>query len=80
MLLLKIVNESNRKPNKVWADQGRQFYNELVQEWLNNNVMSIIAEKFKKNLKEKSIKKYHPMIANLKYLNKLVDQYNNQFS
>ena len=60
MLLLKIANESNRKPNKVWADQGRKFYNELVQEWLNNNVMPIIAEKFKKNLKGKIYKKVPP--------------------
>ena len=23
----EIVNESNRKPNKLWVDQGREFYN-----------------------------------------------------
>ena len=30
--LIEIVNESNRKPNKLWVDQGRAFYNELMQE------------------------------------------------
>ena len=30
----KIVNESNHKPNKSWVDQGRWFYNKLMQEWL----------------------------------------------
>ena len=34
---IKIVNESNRKPNKLWFDQGSEFYNKLMQEWLNNN-------------------------------------------
>ena len=34
---IKIVNESNRKPNNVWVDQGREFYNKLMQEWLDNN-------------------------------------------
>ena len=31
---IKIVNESNRKPNRLWVDQGRGFYRKLVQEWL----------------------------------------------
>ena len=24
---IEIVNKSNRKPNKLWVDQGREFYN-----------------------------------------------------
>ena len=28
------VNEFNRKPNKLYADQGRVFYNKLIQERL----------------------------------------------
>ena len=34
---IEIVNESNSKPNKLWVDQGREFYNKLRQEWLDNN-------------------------------------------
>ena len=34
---IKIVNESNRKPNKLWVDQEREFYNKPMQEWLDNN-------------------------------------------
>ena len=34
---IEIVNESNRKPNKLWVNQGREFYNKLLQEWLDNN-------------------------------------------
>ena len=30
--VLKIVNESNRKSNKLWVDQGKEFYNKLMQE------------------------------------------------
>ena len=59
---MEIVNESNRKPNKLWADQGREFYNKLMQEWLNNNDIlmysthnegkSVIAENNKKLIKK----------------------------
>ena len=28
---IKIVNESNRKPNKLWVGHGREFYNKLMQ-------------------------------------------------
>ena len=34
---IEIVNEYNRKPNNLWVDQGREFYNKLIQEWLTNN-------------------------------------------
>ena len=34
---IEIVNESNHKPNKLWVDQGREFYNKLMHEWLGNN-------------------------------------------
>ena len=33
-----IVKESRHKPNKLWVDQGRGFYNNLTQKWLDNNV------------------------------------------
>ena len=58
---IKIVNESNRKPDKLWVDQGREFYNKPMQEWLDNNDIlmysthnggkSVIAERFIKTLK-----------------------------
>ena len=88
---IEIVNESNRKPNKLWADQGREFYNKLMQERLDNNYIlmysthnegkSVIAERFIKTLKAKI---YKEVTANdsksyLPYLNKLVDEYNNNY-
>ena len=64
---IETVNESNRKPNKLWVDQRREFYNRLIQEWLdNNNTLmysthnegkSVIAERFMKTLKIKICKK-----------------------
>ena len=64
---IKIGNESNREPNKLWVDQGREFYNKHMQEWLDNNDISIysrhnerksvISERFIKILKAKIYKK-----------------------
>ena len=83
---MEIVNESNRKPHKLWVDQGREFYNKLMQEWLdnkdillystNNEGKSVIPERFIKTLKSKIHKN---ITANnsksyLSFLNKLVDK------
>ena len=64
---IKIVNECNSKPNKLWVDQRREFYNKSIQEWLDNNDIlmysshnegkSVIAERFIKTLKSKYYKK-----------------------
>ena len=27
---IKILNESNRKPNKLWVGQGKEFWNKLM--------------------------------------------------
>ena len=53
---IEIVSEFYRKPNKLWVDQGREFYNQLMQEWLENNDIlvystynegkSVIADRF----------------------------------
>ena len=64
---IKIVNEYNSKPSKLWVDQRREFYNKSIQEWLDNNDIlmysshnegkSVIAERFIKTLKSKYYKK-----------------------
>ena len=28
---MKIVNESHRKPNELWVDQGSEYYNKLMK-------------------------------------------------
>ena len=77
--------------NRIWVDQGREFYNKPIQEWLNsNNILmysehnkgkSAIGESFIKTLKTKIFKK---MTANysksyLRYSSKLVDQCNKNY-
>ena len=60
---IEIVNESKRKTNKLWVDQGRELYNNLMQKWLDDNDIlmysthnegkSVVAERFVKTLKGK---------------------------
>ena len=88
---VKIVSESNCKPNKLWVDQAKEFFNKLIQEWLENNYIltysahnkgkSVIGERFLKTLKAKIYKKLTANFSKsyLSYLNKLIDQYNNTF-
>ena len=86
---IEIVNKYNRKPNKLWLEQGREFYNKLLKECLKNNDIlmytthnegkSVTTKRFIKTLKAKI---YEKVTANdsksyLPYLNKLADQYNN---
>ena len=52
----KILKESNRKPNKIWVEKGRKFYNISMKSWLQKNDIemystydegkSFIAERF----------------------------------
>ena len=85
----EIVNKSTCNPNKLWVDQGREFYNKAMQEWLdNNNVLmhsthnegkSVIAERFIKMSKAEICKKKtaNDSKFSVSYLDKLVDHYNN---
>ena len=62
---IEIVYESNLKPNKLWVDQGREFYNKRMKEWLQNNDTlmhsaqgkSAIIEKFIETLNAKTYEK-----------------------
>ena len=33
----KIIKQSNRKSNKIWVDQGCEFYNHVFKKWLLDN-------------------------------------------
>ena len=33
----KIIKQSKRKPNKIWVDQGSEFYNNDFKKWLSDN-------------------------------------------
>ena len=63
----KVLDESNRKPNKVWIDKGSKFYNISMKSWLEKNDIeiysthnegkSVVAERFIRTLKS-NIYKY----------------------
>ena len=85
----KILKESNRKPNKIWVDEGSKFYNNSFKKWLqdndilmystNNKGKSVVAERFIRTIKNK-IYKYMTSISKSVYIDKLDDivkKYNN---
>ena len=78
----KILNGSNRKPNKIWIDKGSEFYNNSFQKWLKDNDIelysiynegkSVVAETFIRTLKTK-IYKYMTSLSKNVYIDKLDD-------
>ena len=85
----KIVNESNRQPNKIWVDQGSEFYNKVLKNWLKdkeiemystyNEGKSVVAERFIRTLKNKLYKHMTSVGKNVYYdvLDNIVKKYNN---
>ena len=87
----KILNESERKPNKLWVDKGSEFYNNSFKKWLKDNDIemysihnegkSVVAERFIRKLKNK-IYKYMTAISKNVYIDKsddIVNEYNNTY-
>ena len=62
----KIIKQSNRKPNKIWVDQGGEFYDNVFEKWLSDNDInmystynegkSVVAERYIRTLKNKLYK------------------------
>ena len=85
----KIMKQSNRKPNKMWVDQGGEFYNNVFEKWLSdNNIIvystynegkSVVVERFIKTLKNKLYKHMTATGKNVYYdvLDDVVNEYNN---
>ena len=84
----KLISEQ-RKPNKIWVDQGSEFYNNSFKRFLKiNNIemystynegKSVVAERFIRTLKSK-IYKHMAAVSNNVYfyvLDSIVDKYNN---
>ena len=87
----KILDESNHKPNKIWADKGSEFYNISMKSWLEKNDIetystrnegiSVVGERFIRTFKNK-IYKYMTSISRNAYIDKLddiVNKYNNTY-
>ena len=81
----KIISEG-RKPNKIWVDQGSEFYNNSFKDFLKiNNIemystynegKSVAAERFIRTLKNKIFKHMTAIQQNIYYLLDIVDKYN----
>ena len=84
----KIISEG-RKPNKIWVDQGGEFYNNLFKRFLKiNNIemystynegKSVVAERFIRTLKNKIFKHMTAVSKNVYFdvLDDIVNKYNN---
>ena len=87
LMLFSKFYESNHKPNKIWEDNGSQFYNRSLKSWLQDNDIeiysthneekSVVAEKFTTALKNK-IYKYMTSVSKYVYIDKLDDIVNKQ--
>ena len=85
----KKIKQSNRKPNKIWVDQGGELYNNVFEKWLSDNDInmystynegkSVLAESFIRTLKNKLYKHMTATGKNVYYnvLDDVVNKYNN---
>ena len=84
----KIIKQSNRKPNKIWVDQGGEFYNNVFEKWLSDNDInmystynedkSVVAERFIRTLKNKLYK--HMTATGKKVYNDVLDDVVNKYN
>ena len=78
----KVLNESKRKPNKIWVDKDSEFYNrslklffqnnDIEMYWTHNEETSVVIERFIRTLKNK-IYKYMTSISKSVFIDKLDD-------
>jgi len=86
-----IVKESGRIPKYIWVDEGKEFYNKLMTEWLKENNIerysthsehkSAVVERFNRTLKEKMWKRFTAENTRnwINMLDKLMNDYNNRY-
>ena len=86
-----ILDSSKRTRNKIWVDQGSEFYSKSFKKWLkdndiekhhtNNKGKSFVAERFIRTLKSKIYGNMTAVSKNVCFdvLNGIVDKYNNTY-
>ena len=55
----KILDDSKRKPNKIWVDKGSEFYNNSFRKWLQDNDIVIYSTNNKRKSVVASVVKIH---------------------
>ena len=85
----KILSNSDTKPNKIWVDQGSEFYNKSFKDFLKmNNIemystfnegKSVVAERFIRTLKNKIFEHMTAILKDIYFdaLDNIVNKYNN---
>ena len=78
----KTFDESRHKPNEIWIDKGREFYNRSMKSWLQDDNIEMysihnegklfVTERFITTLKT-TIYKYMTSISNNVHIDKLED-------
>jgi hypothetical protein len=86
----QIVENSGRKPHHIWVDEGKEFYNKYMDEWIKeNNIVrysthgehkSAVVERFNRTLKTIMWKRFTAENTRnwIDMLDKLLFQYNNK--
>ena len=46
----KILDDSHRKPNKIWVDNGSEFYYNSFKTWSKDNDIEMCSNLMKENL------------------------------
>ena len=72
-----IMKASKRKPNKVWVDKGKEFFNKSVKDLLNiysteNEEKSSVVERWNRTMKERMFKYFTANSTNV-YIDVLDD-------
>ena len=86
----QIVKQSGRIPKHIWVDQGKEFYNKNMDEWLHDNKInrystygehkSAVVERFNRTLKEIMWKRFTAENTRtwIDMLDQLLHGYNNR--
>ena len=87
----KIIDESNRKPNKMWVDKGSEFYNRSMKSFLQNGDIdmysthneekTVVAETIIRALENKIYKCMTSISKNVNIdkLDDIMNKYNNSY-
>ena len=91
MRFKNILDDSKRKPNKIWVDKGSEFYNRSMKSWLGKNEIkinsiykegkSVVSERLIGTFKNRIYKCTTSVWKNF-YIDKLdniVNEYNNTY-
>ena len=87
----KILDKSNRKPNKIWIDKGSEFFSRSMKSWLDKNTIemysihnegkSVVAGRLIRTVKNKIYKQMTSLSKNvhIDILDDIVNKYNNTY-